>query len=325
MNPTTDWLPGLIVLGTALLTAAAFVALRRWKPAPADPADARRHALEAEYRSAIAQLKELGAEKHHMDPTAFEAERAVLEKRAADALRAMEAGAGGSKKPAEAPGAGAGAAAVAGGSGSAAPAGFFGRHPEWKGALWGGGTVAFFGLLGFLLFREQKPAEPTMGGGQMAGAQAQGSAGAGAAAGEDEEFRRALEQAQRHPEDTDTTSMVAHELIRRQEWEQAQEITERTLGADPFHVENRIHRAVLRSVRGDHDAAALELEHLANTYPGSHEALLFLAALASRAGQKAQALEALERYVQVAPPQEQSPQMYQAITQLRAETGQAPP
>lgn len=313
MNPPTDWVPGLIVLATAVLTGAIFLALRRWKPAPGGPVESRLQTLEAEYRSAIDQLKALSAEKHRMDPAAFEAERASLEKRAADVLRARETG--GKATPAS----GSGAATAAAKAGGAAPAGFFGRHPEWKGALWGGGTVAFFGLLGFLLFREQKPAPPPMG--QGAGAQAQG----GAASEEDGEFQRALDQARRHPEDTDTSSMVVHELIRRQEWEEALAVTERTLGADPFHLENRIHRAMLRAVRGDPDAASLELQHLADTYPGSHEALLFLASLAARAGQKAQALEALERYLQVASPSEVSPQMYNAIAQLRAEVGQPPP
>jgi len=310
----THWLPGILAMAVALAAAAVYVALvlSRSRPAgQAAEAGKKKAELEARYRTAIDQLRELKAEQHHLSKEAYESQRAELERKAAEALRAKEAHEGAPPAPGAVP---------APAEKAAAGTGLLARHPEWKGALWGGGVVAFFGLLGFLLFREGKPAEPQGEGGMRGPMQSQ--QGQGPQGGGGDELEQALEHVREHPEDVESASMVAHELIRRQEWEQASQITERALGADPFHVENRIHRAVLKSVRGD-PAAAVDLQHLADTYPGSQEALLFLASLTARSD-KARALDALERYVSVAPPEEQSVEIYQAMAQFRRELGRPP-
>lgn len=320
MNEPTNWTPGLAVLGVALMMAATYVALTLRKSKPAAPAsDAQKHAgeLDARYRSIIDQLRELKAEKHHLDPAAYEAQRADLEKRAADALRARETGAAAAAASATGPS----PAAAPAGKAAAAPGGFFGRHPEWKGAIWGGGVVAFFGVLGVLLFQEQKPADQSMsqpGPMQSQQGQAQAPSESGG-----NDLDRAMEYLQEHPENTEAAAEVGHWLIGRQEWDHASQVTERALGIDPFHVENRIHRAYLRAERGD-PAGAQELQHLADTYPASNEALLFLADDRERAGDLAGALDLLERYVSVAPPSEQWMELYQAMARYRRELGQPP-
>jgi cytochrome c-type biogenesis protein CcmH/NrfG len=80
---------------------------------------------------------------------------------------------------------------------------------------------------------------------------------------------------------------------------------------------------VLKTVRGD-PAGEAELKHLADTYPGAQEALLFLASARAQDGDKATALDALERYVTVAPPEEQSIELYQAMAQFRRDLGRPP-
>lgn len=312
MNPT-NWWPGIIALATAMVGATAYLllSLRRAKPAGAgEDLEKQQAELEAQYQSIIHQLRELKAEQHHLSPEAYQSQRAELERRAADALRARDARAL-QARPGTMPAPATAAAAAAG-------TGFLARHPELKGAFWGGGVVAFFGLLGVLLFREGKPEEGTMDRGKPM--QAQGP-GQGADRGDD--MPRALEHVREHPEDAEGAALVAHELIRRQDWQQAFQVTERALGADPFHVENRIHRAMLKVVRGD-PAGEAELQHLADTYPGSQEALLFLATATMQAGDKARALDALERYVAVAPPEEQSIEIYQAMAEFRRELGRPP-
>jgi tetratricopeptide (TPR) repeat protein len=306
----TDWLPGILTLTAALALAAGYVffSLRRAKPAgQQEEAQKRSAELDARYQTAIQQLRELKAEQSKLTPEAYEAQRAELEKRAADALRAKE-----TQAPSPAPAQAAVAAATA-------PKGFFARHPQLVGAMWGGGVVAFFGVLGILLFKEAKPkSEGPMERGPMQQAQGGGPQESGG-----DELAQAMERLREHPEDADTAAMVGHELIRRQEWVQAAEITARALGADPFHVENRIHRAVMKTQRGD-PAGEAELQHLADTYPGAQEALLFLASAQAQAGDKAKALENLERYVSVAPPEEQSIELYQAMAQFRRELGRPP-
>lgn len=308
----TNWLPGLLALGAALVVAAGYVFLSLRKAAPAGKQEeARKRAaeLDAQYQTTIRQLRELKAEQPKLTPEAYEAQRAELEKRAADVLRAKETQA----TPAPAPAAtqAATAAAAAG-----APKGFFAQHPQMVGALWGGGVVAFFAVLGVLLFTQAKPQAD--GGGPMQQAQGDGQPQQGA-----DELEQAMEHLREHPEDADTAAMVGHELLRRQDWAQAAEVTARALGADPFNVENRIHRAAIKAQRGD-PAAQAELQHLADTYPGAQEALLFLASVQAQAGSKAKALDDLERYVTVAPPEEQSIELYQAMAQFRRELGLPP-
>ncbi|HYV48020.1 MAG TPA: hypothetical protein VFA20_24335 [Myxococcaceae bacterium] len=307
MNGATNWLPGILALGAALAVAAGYVFLSLRKAAPAgkqEEARKRSADLDAQYQAAILQLRELKAEQPKLAPEVYEAQRAELEKRAADALRARETQAPATPAPTA--------------TAAAAPAkGFFAQHPQMVGALWGGGVVAFFAVLGVLLFSQEKPKvdDGSMPRGPM---QAQGGAQEGG-----DGLAQAMEHLREHPEDVDTAAQVGHELIGRQEWVQAAEVTVRALGADPFHVENRIHRAMIKAQRGD-PAGEAELQHLADTYPGAQEALLFLASVQAQAGDKAKALENLERYVAVAPPEEQSLELYQAMAQFRRELGRPP-
>ncbi|HEX8440178.1 tetratricopeptide repeat protein [Archangium sp.] len=314
MNPpTTNWLPGLIVLAVGFVTAAFFLFVSRSKAASTQaPRDGALDDLERRYQSLIEQLKELAADKHSLPAERYEAERSRLEQEAVAALRAkdehLKKQGGGDTVSAPRP-----APVVSKG----------GLSPQLQGALWGAGIVLFFGLLGYLLVSEQRPRgeDDTATGkvppGMAANAQQQQQ-------GEpqmDQELAEAWERVKANPSDLDAASLLSHELIRRQMYEDAERVTMRGLAVDPFNVELRVHKGVLRAVRGDETGAEKELTQLVDTYPDAQEALLFMGALAVRRGDKASALENFERFAVEVPANMQPPPLLMAIQQLRTELG----
>lgn len=297
MTGETNWLPGLVVLAVGLLAGLLFVLLSRRNGAAAPaPEDARLADLEQHYRTLIAQLKALAADQHLLGDR-YEAEKARLERAAADALRARDAHLRGAKHEQEKASARAARAKQA--------QGFFGKNPALKGALFGAGAVLFVVLVFALVAREATPRDEP----PPRAAQEQ----------EDPHFQALLDRLGRNPSDIESITEVAHELIRRQQFEDALQLTNRALGIDPHHVETRIHRAVLVAAEGDDARALAQLEHLANTYPDAHEALLFAGALAHQLGDKKKALELFERFAAEAPPSEQPPALERSIERLKAE------
>ncbi|HEX8823042.1 MAG TPA: tetratricopeptide repeat protein [Archangium sp.] len=309
MNPpTTNWLPGIIVLAVGFVTAAVFLLLNRNKAAPAqDKRDGALEDLERRYQSLIEQLKELAAEKHTLAPERYQEERTRLELAAAAALRAKDEHLkkGGVKEPSR-------PAPVA--------TGFL--SPQLKGAVWGGGIVLFFGLLGYLLVSEQRPrGEDDTATGRVPPGMATNESPGADQQRMDPELAEAWERLRANPADLDTAAMLSHELIRQQMYEDAERITLRALAVDPFNVELRVHKGVLRAVRGDESGAEQELMKLVDTYPDAQEALLFLGAVAVRQGNKAKALEHFERFAVEVPAELQPPPLLAAIRQLRGELG----
>jgi tetratricopeptide (TPR) repeat protein len=319
----TNWLPGIVVLGGGLVLAALYLLASR-KKAAAKPKDGTLEDLDQRAQSLIEQLRELNADRHHLSDAQFAAETARLESEAAAALRARdEHRKGGEKtKEKEAP-------AARAASGRAAPAGFFARHPELKGALWGGGVVSFVVALGLLLSQSTKERrdDETMTGkdpNEVAGTRGAGQGQQGQhpqQAEMDRMFQAALEEVKKNPENLEAAAEVAHTLIWRQSWDEAASITERSLSLDPFHVESRIHRAAIDASRGDVEGAIKQLEHLANTLPDAHEALLFIGMIAMQGGDNERALESFERFAADAPPAEQPPQLLDGIAMLRQQLG----
>ncbi|MBM7117439.1 tetratricopeptide repeat protein [Archangium primigenium] len=308
MNPATNWTPGLIVLAVGFVAAALFLLSQRRKGAEAAPRSGALDDLERRYQSLIEQLKELAAEKHTLPAERYEAERSRLEREAALALRARDEQL---KKGADVP------APVAR---PQAP-GFL--PPQLKGALWGGGTVLFFGVLGYTLVSEQhaRGENEAATGRTPPGMAANGPAGAPAAPSGDSELEQTMQRLRDNPGDLDAASLLSHELIRRQMYEEAERVTLRGLAVDPFHVELRVHQSVLRAVRGDEAGAEAELTRLADTYPDAQEGLLFMGALAMKQGDKAKALDAFERFAVEVPSNLHPPPLLAAIQQLRGELG----
>jgi tetratricopeptide (TPR) repeat protein len=301
----TDWLPGILVLVLGLAAAAGALLFGR-RRAPAGAKEARRasatqDAEEAGLRGArlLEQLRELEADKHQLSEETYQAESTRLQQQAADALRARDEARPSSPKP-SAP------------EPSPPPTGFAGRHPQLTGAFWGAGVVVFFGALFLWLKQDVQPR--TQGEGLT------GTAGRGEASAEpppeDPAFTEALVRVRDDPGDVETSAHVVHELIRRQDYDEARLLTERSLGIDPFQSEARVHQAFLLAVAGDPKAASSELQHLSTLYPNSSEALLFLGLLRMRAGDNHGAADAFERFLAEAPADEQPPQMRASLMGL---------
>lgn len=312
----TNWWPGIIVLAIGLLLGGGYLLFLRPRTArPRDERDDRRADLERRAQLLLDQLKELHADRHHLDPQQFAAEKDRLEHEAAAALRARDQHQRGPK-------AGAGAQAGARSAGATAAAssgGFWIKHPQLKGAAWGGGVVLFFVVLGLVLSQEQKPRDE---GGQSTGRAPPMQAGADQSSDqEDPDLREILAQLQAHPDNVDLVARLSHQLINRRDWEEANRITERGLGLNPFHVESRIHRAVLMAARGDEKAAIAALEHLTRDYPDAHEGLLFLGALALQKEDPRRALDYFERFLAEAPPSEHPPRLKEGMAMLRNQLG----
>ncbi|HEY1416522.1 MAG TPA: hypothetical protein VGF41_01415 [Myxococcaceae bacterium] len=309
----SHWIPGIVVLSLGLIAGALYLLLGR-KSAAAAPADQESDA-QRRVDSLLSQLREHQGEQHQMDPTAWEAERDRLERAAADAMRARDAL---EKQPETAAGKGKKGAAPA----APAPQGFFGRHPQLVGAAWGAGVVVFFGALGLWLSQEQKP----RGEGDTAtGTVGRGETAAGPAAEDDRDFQTALARVKANPgADLILTGEVIRELIGRNDFQQAQDLNERALGADPFRTELRVHRAFLRVVEGDKQAGMAELGRLADLYPEGNSALLFRGMVHMQEQQPKEALADFEGYLATTPPQNVPPQLRAGIAQLRQQVGGTP-
>ena len=93
---------------------------------------------------------------------------------------------------------------------------------------------------------------------------------------------------------------------------------------DPFHVENRIHGALLKAVEGKPQDSLAQLNHLAHRYPNAHKALLYSGALLMQMGQPGVALQTFERYLKEAPVAEQPPGLSQEVARMRREMRQSP-
>lgn len=309
----TNWLPGIIVLAVAFVAAAAWLLFQRSRGtlAKPEPRDGVLDDLTQRAQSLIDQLRALEAEKHNLGAEQYAAEKSRLEREAASALRSkdehLKRKASGEDARSKAP-----QAPVATGWGA--------RNPQLVGALWGAGIMLFFGGLGYLLVSEQQPrAEGQEATGRMPpGAAAQQGDGMGGQP-ESPDMQEARARLQANAGDVESAALLSHELIRRQEFEEAAKVAAKGLAADPFHVELRVHRGVLRATRGDLDGAEAELTELVDTWPDAQEALIFLGSLALRRGDKAKALEHFERFSVEVPRNMQPPQLGPAIAQLRAE------
>jgi tetratricopeptide (TPR) repeat protein len=303
---STDWLPGILVLAFGLLAAVVVLFLGRRRTAPGGTAAARRAgaesiAQEAELRSArlLDQLREHEAERHQLSAAAFLAESVRLERLAADALRARDEARTTAAEPRA-------SQATAGNSG------FFGQHPQLAGAFWGAGLALFFGALFLWVTRDAAPREKGEG---LTGTVGRGEASPPTQ--EDAAFTAALARVRDEPGDVEASVHVVHELIRRQDYEQARLLTERSLGVDPFLSEARAHRAFLLAIGGDTPGALRELQHVSELYPRGYEALLFLGLLRMRSGDNARAADAFDRFLLEAPADEQPAQMRAALSNLR--------
>lgn len=303
---TTNWLPGVIVTVIGALTAVILLltSKRRTDSGFASDQNDLLADHDRRFQELLEELRELDQDQHHLPPDAFAVEKARLEKEAASALRARDEFA---RKM--------GAPAVARKAEGQAPA----FSPGLKAAVWITGTVLFFAILGVVLTQEQKPREDMPNGkpGPMTGGGAPSQAELDAAKKEEDEFNKLMERLKANPDDVELLAAAGHQMMRAQKFTDAAALTEKALTLDPFHTESRIHKAVLRGLRGDTRPALDELEVIGNTHPDGAEALLFAGALAMEINDARRALTAFEKYAATAPPEERPPGLMQGIAMLR--------
>jgi tetratricopeptide (TPR) repeat protein len=267
-----------------------------------------------QYQRLIAQLKELEAEALKRSPDDYQREKAALERAAADVLRKQDELRRGLRHEEEKLRARAEKQAQASN-------GFWAKNPALKGALWGGGTVVFFGLLFLTLGGESKPRAEGEGitGGVGRETDASGPT-------PDEAFMEKLhDKLKQEPENLELLAELSDEYIRRSEFEKAQDWVKTATAIDPFHVGNRIHRALLLAASGKGGQSLQQLEHLADRYPEAQKALLYAGALAIQMGNRDRALRHFDRYLAEAPPDEIPAGLRQAISQMRQPVGDSPP
>lgn len=318
MTPHTNWLPGVLVLVGGLLFGLGWVLFARRKGQLTGGAvDETLANLEKRANDLIDQLRELQQDRHQLSDEQFSAEKSRLEKAAADALRARDGYLG--SKAAQAPTSG----SAAGSTAAPAPAqgGFFAQHPQLAGALWGGGVVLFFAVLAFTLYSSLKPRSEGQEATGINPNEQMGRRGPMQQPQSDPELESALARANNDPSNVELAAEVSHELIRVQRFQEAEKLTRRALGVDPFHVENRIHLQVIRATEGQEADAQKELQRISDTAPDAYEATLFLGVMAMQRGDKVATLEYFERFASEAPKEEQPPQLLQGIAMLRQQLG----
>src|ERR1700682_665391 len=133
----THWLPGIIVLAIGLAIGVAFLFRLRQNARPGLDADGRLADLDRAAQLILDQLKELVADRHHLEASQFDAEKNRLEQEAAAALRARDEYARGRAVPGPVnPKAAAGPTVAA-----ASPQGWLGGPSHPQGAVWGAGGV----------------------------------------------------------------------------------------------------------------------------------------------------------------------------------------
>ena len=326
-----DWWQGWTCLGVGFAFGALYLLLSRKDSTPA--ADVEAEIADADRRKdlLVEELRELAEERHKLDPARYQSERERLEAAAADALRARDVALQKLKRPPKRE-----AAATAkgpaptpkGGASTPKPAGdvpgWFAQHPQFKGAAWGGGLVLFFVIIWRLVTAAEAPRTE---GGSMTGINpsAGGMGGAASASGStskqegpDDALAPLVQAVQRDPMDIAALNRLTHELVFRDDFTNASEFTERVLRIDPIDVEARAHRAVLKSARGDDQAALDELGKLARRYPNAPEVFLFDGLTAQRAKQNKRAIESLEHYVQLAPTGADTSEVRSTIASIRS-------
>ncbi len=306
----TDWLPGILALAASTTIAVVYLfGSRRLKSEVAKPESL--DDFDARYQLLLAQLKEHLANKHLLPATQFEAERQRLEQAAAQTLRTRDGKRHEEvKRQARAE------------KQAAAPATFGSKHPALVGGLIGGAVVAFFAFLGYQLMQSATERKGDM---QATGTVPPGAQGPMGQAARDEKLEQLANRVQSNPGDVDAVAALSMLLIRRQAFEEAQPLIDRTTLLDPYHPKGRVGRAVMRALQGDVSGSIDELETLGKRYPEAYDAHMFAGMLALETKNYRRALVNLETYVALAPASEQAPMMTMAVTQLKQQLAAQPP
>ncbi|MCK6529858.1 tetratricopeptide repeat protein [Myxococcota bacterium] len=320
----SEWFTGVVAIVAGLSGAA--IAASRLKDGTSRPAGSSEGLDDLREAQAflMERVGELDADRAKLDPGEYRALRAELERELADLLRELDTRS--TRAAGEAAGEGASPRAPA------AP-GWLDRRPVVRGALWGGGTVAFFGVLVWVLTMSVGPRGPMMTGGAppdpvpptgSAGGSGDGANRQGAA--EDQGRVAALRaRLEADPADLDAALALSHALLASQQFDEAARYNDRVLEKRPDDPEALVHLGLMRSVSGDLDGGVAQVDAVLQVDPKMPEALLFRGMLAMQGRDRSAAVAYWRRYLEVAPPGARTDRVRAAVSALGAGPGDVEP
>lgn len=311
---TTNWVPGLVVLGVA--AAAAVVFLLSSRKLKADAAAPKTLDDEkARYDGVIEQLKAHQGQKHLMTAEAFAAEKTRLEQLAASYLRQMrEHKHEAQKQEARAEKAAAVAAQSAQGG-------------NWQSLLVGAAIVLVFIFIGYKMSENtsERAEGGSITGGMPGGRGGMGGQGAQAPAEPpmDPELEALYRFTQAQPDNADALADLSLYLVRRQAFDDAAPFVNRLTTIDPYDVRGRLLRTTLGALDGDMPKALAELERLADRYPDAFDARLFAGMMAVDLKDITRANANFDKYLLQAPPDEVPAEIAQGIAAFKADAARS--
>lgn len=273
------WMPIAVSLAVAVSIALVFLLLNRrtrdeGKARPSDD-------THAAYLAKVQALKDLEVGAPLMAPADVQAQRAALEREAAELLSRRMA------EPAPRP---------------AATASFFRAHPALTGAI-GGGLAVGFVAVAFSVLR----ANPQAGAPPTPPAEAR-----------DAPLDALAQAAASQPDNPDKLGALVMALLRRQNFDEAAPLVAPLSVLDPYNVKGRIARAVMGAFDARQSKPSIEeLRRLARTYPEAYDAHLFAGLFLAQDGDRTGAASELEAYLGSAPPDEHPAMVTGLLKQMR--------
>jgi cytochrome c-type biogenesis protein CcmH/NrfG len=248
--------------------------------------------LEEQIEHAVLLMRDLEGHRHRLDPESYRTQRANLEVEASDAMRLRDERLRDLEKAAG--GAGQKRGETRNESGDAV-VGFFDKHPELKGFLWG--AVVFsvaFGL--YMSVVEQS--KPRAQGQVMTGTAAQPAA---EAPQENPELRELLAKLKENPEHVPSMVQLGKILLFQQMHKEAAMVTERALQVAPQDSGVLVNHAMVMAAKGDKPGAISTLDGVLSRDETFYDAWFFKGMLSMQTGDTEGMRVSFEKYVAHAP------------------------
>jgi len=267
------WGPPVVVLLVALVVGLIFALRAQAKGADARAAEDRagdREALAARKASLVEQLRLLEADRDKLDPQTFSDRHAALLAAAADALRQLDA---------PAPPAPAAAAPTADRAGD---------RRALQAGLWVAAAVAFFGVLGVLLSGSTAERAPgaTMTGNTQAAA-------------EPAEVAAAREALAANAQDLAAINTLSYHFLTTRQLDQAMTLLDLARAIRADDPDGLLHLAILQMSVGMFDRAAPLMDQARAAQPERGRFWLWTGLLHLYQDQREQAIEAVEKSLQL--------------------------
>src|SRR5947209_8249100 len=274
MSGSTDWLSAIGILLSGLVLGFMFIYTFRKNRTASATADLDRRDLEAKRDALIRQLRELTDDEVE--------ERHRLELQAAQVLRALEiplpAGEGGPK------------GRVRGEPATQTPKATPQQHSgPIAGFLWGAGTVAALGFLGYYVYSKAEvkqdpnqtmPMAAAQGGGQQMPAQQQQPAQA------DPATQKLEQEVSADPNNADKRIALARMYLDKENMMGVFEQTNAVLGKNPNDARAQTYNAIVRMAMGQLDQATSMLDTATKNDPKLADAWVALAWIRVQKGDK---------------------------------------